>query len=123
MGTNTRLMSLVFDIDDPLYTREYASDIIKYRTFSTIQTNVSIWTPATGKSIYLTAMEVSTSAPTTITLARNTNTAFMSIVLTSSLATYSESFPSPIKFNIDEIIHLSTNAATNVNITLFGYEL
>ena len=123
MADNTRLMSLVFNIDDPINTREYPSDIIKFRTFSTIQTNVNIWTPLSGKSIFLTALQVSSTTPVTITLGRTANTVFMSMVLTSTLTSYGESFSSPIKFNVDEIISFSTTVAATATITLFGYEL
>ena len=121
MANNTKLMSIVFNLEDPLFTREYASDIVLFRTFSTIQTNTPIWTPTSGKSIFITALQISAPAPVVATLNRGGNTPFMSMILTSTLATYSESFPSPIKFQPDEVVSITTNAAA-INITLIGYE-
>lgn len=121
MDNNTSLMSIVFNTS-PLFTREYPSDIVLFQTFSTIQTNTPIWTPASGKSIFLTALQVSGSVPMAIGLNRENNATFMSILLTSSLATYGESFSSPIEFEPDEVISVTTNTAGTMNITLFGYE-
>lgn len=123
MDNNTKLMSIVFNSPtDPLFTREYASNIVLFQTFSTIQSNVPIWTPSSGKRIFLTSLQVSASVPLVIKLNRGSNATFMSIILTSTLATYGESFPSPIQFNIDEAISMTTNATGTVNITLIGYE-
>lgn len=123
MDNNTRLMSIVFNLDEPLLIREYPSDIVLFNTFSTIQTNTPIWTPASDKSIFLTGFQTSSSVPLVINLNRESNAPFMSIILTSSLATYGESFPSPIKFMPDEVISITTNATGTTNITLLGYEL
>lgn len=123
MGDYTKLMSIVFNIDEPLLTRDYPSDIVKYNTFTTVQTNTPLWTPGSGKSIFLTAMQVSVSGAVDIQLNRGGNNPFMTLILTNNLATFSESFPSPISFNVDEGISLTTNVATTVHITLFGYEL
>lgn len=122
MDNNSKLMSIVFNLDEPLFTREYASDIILFRTFSTIQTNTIIWTPTSGKSIFLTALLVSAPTPLVVQLNREGNTPFMSIILTNTLATYSESFSSPIEFKPDEVISITTNIAGTINITLIGYE-
>lgn len=123
MGVNTKLMSIVFNLEDPLLTREYPSDIVLFRTFTTLQTNTPIWTPGAGKSIYLTALQVSAPAPLVVQLNRGSNATFMSIALTTTLATYGLSFPSPIEFNPDEVISVTTGSAGTVNITLLGYEL
>ena len=123
MDNNTRLMSIVFNLDEPLLIREYPSDIVLFNTFSTIQTNTPIWTPSSDRSIFLTALQVSASVPLVINLNRESNAPFMSIILTSSLASYSESFPSPIKFMPDEVISITTSATGTTNITLLGYEL
>ncbi|EHQ90644.1 hypothetical protein [Desulfosporosinus youngiae] len=121
MGDQTRLMSIV--LEEPLVTREYPSDIVFFRTFTTAQTNTTIWTPASGQSIFMTAWQVSASVPVVIQLNRGSNSVFMSIMLTSSLATCSESFLSPIRFNPDEAVSVTTSAAGTVNVTLIGYEL
>jgi len=123
MGVNTKLMSIVFNLEDPLLTREYPSDIVLFRTFTTLQTNTPIWTPGAGKSIYLTALQSSAPAPVVVQLSRGNNDTFMSIALTTALATYGLSFPSPVEFNPDEVISITTGSAGTVNITLLGYEL
>lgn len=123
MGDYTELMSIVFNLEDnPLWTREYPSDTILFQSFSTIQTNTPIWTPDSGKSIFLTSLQVSAPAPLAINLNRGGNLPFMSIILTNTLATYGESFPSPIRFNQDEVISITTTTAGPINITLLGYE-
>ncbi len=123
MDGNAKLMSIVFNLEDPLFTREYPSDIVLFQTFTVLQTNTPIWTPGANKSIFLTALQVSAPSPLVVQLNRGNNAAFMSIALTNSLATYGISFSSPIEFNPDEIISITTNAAETVNITLLGYEL
>ncbi len=123
MGDNTKLMSIVFNLEDPLLTREYPSDIVLFQTFTTLQTNTPIWTPDTDKSIFLTALQVSAPAPVVVQLNRGSNAAFMSMALTSTLATYGMSFSSPIEFNPDETISITTDIEGTVNITLLGYEL
>jgi hypothetical protein len=122
MDNNTKLMSIVLNLDEPLSTIEYPSDIVRFNTFSTAQTNTPIWVPSSSKSIFLTAFQVSASVPLVINLNRESNTPFMSIILTNTLATYGESFPSPIKFIPDEVISITTNTAGTTNITLIGYE-
>jgi hypothetical protein len=123
MKNKTRLNNNVFNYEaTPLFTREYASDIILFNTFSTLQNNTPIWIPATGKRIFLTAIQASSLAALIVTLGRASNAPFLSVNLTTSFATYSESFSSPIKFAANEIISLSTNTAGTINITLLGYE-
>ena len=107
----------------PLYTREQTSSIIRFNTFSTLQTNTALWTPATGKRICLTALTASAPAAIVVTLSRAANAAFLVVVLTATLATYSESFPSPLTFAVNERIALTTSAQQTVNITLIGYEV
>lgn len=107
----------------PLYTREQTSNTILYNTFSTAQTNTVLWTPATGKRIYLTAVETSSLAALVVTLTRTGNAPFLSIVLTTTLSAFSESFPSPVIFAANERISLTTNASGTMYITLIGYEV
>lgn len=123
MSSNAKLMSIVFNLEDPLFTREYPSDIVLFRTFTTLQTNTPVWTPGTDKSIFLTALQASAPAPLVVQLNRGNNATFMSIALTNTLATYGISFTSPIEFNPDEIISITTSIAGTINITLLGYEL
>lgn len=124
MDKTARINHSVFnDEASPLFTREQASDTIIFNAFSTMQTNTPVWLPAAGKRICLTAVQTSAPAAITVTLSRAGNASFLSIVLTTALATYSESFPSPVRFAADEIISLTTTAEGTVNITLIGYEV
>ena len=107
----------------PLFTREQTSNIIRFNTFSSAQTNTSLWTPGTGKRICLTAMETSSLAALVVTLNRAGNAAFLTVVLTTTLATYGEGFSSPVIFAANESITLTTNAAGTMTITLIGYEV
>ncbi|QDR81171.1 hypothetical protein [Sporomusa termitida] len=124
MKNKTRTNYNVFNYATrPLFTQEHASDIILFNAFSAIQTNNPLWIPATGKKICLTAVQTSAPAGLTVTLSRTGNQPFLSIVLTAALATYSESFPSPVRFAPDEIISLTTDTAGTMYITLVGYEV
>ncbi|WP_312563300.1 hypothetical protein [Anaerospora sp.] len=107
----------------PLFTREQTSNTILYNTFSTAQTNTALWTPAAGKRICLTAIEASSLAALVITLTRTGNAPFLSVVLTTTMSAFSESFPSPVIFAANERISLSTNASGTMYITLIGYEV
>ncbi len=124
MDKKFRVNNNVFNYEgSPLFTRENASNRILYNTFTTAQTNTTIWTPAAGKSIYLTAVQASSLSALTITLNRAGNAPFLSIVLTSSFAAFGESFSSPVKFLANEVITLTTSAAGTIYITLLGYEI
>lgn len=107
----------------PLFTREQTSNIVLYNTFATAQTNTPLWTPATGKRICLTAIEASSLAALVVTLTRTGNAPFLSVVLTTTVSAFSESFPSPVIFSANERISLTTNASGTMYITLIGYEV
>lgn len=107
----------------PLFTREQTSNIALYNTFATVQTNTALWTPATGKRICLTAIEASSLAALVVTLTRTGNAPFLSVVLTTTVSAFSESFPSPVIFSTNERISLTTNASGTMYITLIGYEV
>ncbi len=111
------------DERSPLFTREQASNILRFNTFSTAQANTSLWTPASGKKICLTAITASSLAALVVTLNRAGNAPFLSLVLTTAQATYSESFASPVIFAANESISLTTNVAGTMSITLIGYEI
>lgn len=124
MDNDTRVNNNVFNEEiNPLFTREQASDTILFNTFSTVQTNTPLWTPAAGKRICLTALQTSAPAALTVTLNRAGSTPFLLIVLTSALAAYSESFSSPVRFLPDEAISLTTSTSGILSITLVGYEI
>lgn len=107
----------------PLFTREQTSNIVLYNTFATAQTNAALWTPAAGKRICLTAIEASSLAALVVTLSRTGNAPFLSVVLTTTVSAFSESFPSPVIFSANERISLTTNASGTMYITLIGYEV
>lgn len=107
----------------PLFTREQTSNIVLYNTFATAQTNTALWTPAAGKRICLTAIEASSLAALVVTLTRTGNAPFLSVVLTTTVSAFSESFPSPVIFSANERISLTTNTSGTMYITLIGYEV
>lgn len=124
MDDKTRVNNSVFnDETNPLFTREQAADVIRFHTFSAAQTNTPIWLPPAGRSICLTALQISALTAVTVTLNRAANAPFLSIVLTTAVATFSESFPAPLLFAPNEAISLTTNAAGTIYITLMGYAL
>ncbi len=124
MSKKYRLNNNVFNYEaNPLFTREYASNIVLFNTYSTAQTNTTLWTPATGKRIYLTAVEAASLAAITVSLKRAGSQTFLSIVLTATFTTFGESFSSPVKFAANEAISLTTSASGTMYITLIGYEV
>ncbi|WP_312701807.1 hypothetical protein [Sedimentibacter sp.] len=108
MGVNTKLMSIVFNLEDPLLTREYPSDIVLFRTFTTLQTNTPIWTPDAGKSIYLTSVQVSAPLAASI-LFSDDNMDFLSLRITQPFGTVSRVFPSEYRLTAGNPLKLSTS--------------
>jgi hypothetical protein len=114
--------NLIF-VSSNLPVAEIPSTIVKYNSFSTAQTNTVLWTPATGKSIYLTAISISSLITINASLQRASNVVFLVASVTSlAPVPFNTSFLSPIKFDSNESIYVTTNAIGAVNITLFGYE-
>lgn len=114
---------LVFAYDDlPVKVNP---SIIIYKEFSSPNDEV-VWTPQTGKRIYLTGIEISTTLPvvaTTVQLQRAGNAAFLVVRFNTASATpYAQSFFSPLQFNINEAITVTSSLGT-VDVTLFGYEM
>jgi len=108
MGVNTKLMSIVFNLEDPLLTREYPSDIVLFRTFTTLQTNTPIWTPDAGKSIYLTSVQVSGPLAASILLSDD-DTDFLSLRITQPFSTVNQVFPSEYRLTAGNPLKLSTS--------------
>ena len=108
MGVNTKLMSIVFNLEDPLLTREYPSDIVLFRTFTTLQTNTPIWTPDAGKSIYLTSVQVSAPLAASI-LFSDDDMDFLSLRITQPFGTVSRVFPSEYRLTAGNPLKLSTS--------------
>jgi len=108
MGVNTKLMSIVFNLEDPLLTREYPSDIVLFRTFTTLQTNTPIWTPDAGKSIYLTSVQVSAPLAASILFSDDIMD-FLSLRITQPFGTVSRVFPSEYRLTAGNPLKLSTS--------------
>lgn len=111
------------DVTNPLNILAIPSTTIKYNQFTTSQTNISLWTPATGKSIYLTAIQISAAVTATIKLQRASNVVFAVINLTTSITSYNANYFSPIQFNVNESISLTSTNLGEIDITLFGFEM
>lgn len=114
--------SIIFS-DNNLPVAQTSATIIKYNLFSAIQTNTVLWTPATGKKIYLTSIVTSSLITLNVNFERASNVVFLvgSITALAPLP-YVVSFFSPIRFNTNESISVTTSAIGAVNITLMGYE-
>lgn len=99
---------------------EMPSTIIKYSSFSTIQSHTVLWTPAAGKRIYLTAIDISPAAAVIINLEKSNNSVFLAIQFVGNILPYDRSFSSPV---ILSGINISITTAILVNITLYGFEM
>ena len=107
----------------PLYVSFSSSSIIKYQAVTLSVGGTTLWTPAAGKRIYLTAI----SCSSLLNITANVNflrSIGSSIFLTVDSAPYVQSFPSPVIFNPNESIIIASPSLTLlVNVSLFGYEL
>jgi hypothetical protein len=92
----------------------------------TTPTNQILWTPQSGKRIFLTGIEISTTLPlvvNTVSLQRAGNTVFLvARFSTTSPAPFVQSFFSPLQFNTNESISVTSTIAT-VDVTLFGFQM
>lgn len=106
----------------PLYSVDtLAANVIKYNSFTGTQSNTAIWTPASGKSIYLTAINLFTTVGLNLSLSRSSGGTFLSLTFSSN---YSTDYSVPVKFNTNESILISfTLALGTVSVTLFGFEM
>lgn len=111
------------DASKPLNILAIPSTVIKFNSFVTSQTNTNLWTPATGKSIYLTAIQISAAVTAKISLQRANNAVFAVINLTTSITSYNANYFSPIMFNSNESITLTSTNLGEIDITLFGFEI
>jgi hypothetical protein len=111
---------------DNLPVMENPSSQIIYKGFTSAPTNQVLWTPQTGNSIFLTGIEISSTLPlavTAVNLQRAGNSIFLvARFSTTSPAPFVQSFFSPLQFNKNESISV-TSTLTIIDITLFGYEL
>lgn len=104
------------DANSAAYIVSGPSNIIKYNNGSSLT-----WTPGSGKSIYLTAVQIAglISTSLNITVSGSVVGTFLTVELTSAINTYTASFLSPIKFKVNETL----TAPASPGITLIGYEL
>lgn len=110
MKGKTRLNNSVFNYEaNPLFTRENASDIILFNTFSTLQSNTPIWTPAAGKRIFLTAIQTSSLAALTVTLGRTGSNKFLSLRVSNPYTAINQYFPSPYRLKPGDAVFISTS--------------
>lgn len=99
--------------------------------FSTNQTNTILWTPATGKKIVLTELFVFAGGNTDGNMSIfsdtnvNGNIIFKNDIKVSTNVPYSQplSWQLGLISGVDESIKITTDAAINCNIMLFGYEI
>ncbi len=111
------------DESNPLNILAIPSTVIRYNQFITSQTNTNLWTPTSGKSIYITAIQIYAAVTATIKLQRASNAVFAIVSLTTSITSYNANYFSPIKFNTGESISLTSTNLGEIDITLFGFEM
>jgi hypothetical protein len=104
------------DASRAAYVVSGPSNIIKYNNGSALT-----WTPGSGKSIYLTAVQIAglISTSLNITLSGSVVGKILTVELTSAINTYTACFLSPVQFSVNE----SLSASASPGITLIGYEL
>jgi hypothetical protein len=110
-----------------LPSAENPSPYIVYNHILIAPTHFVLWTPQTGKRIFLTGIEISAELQA-IVPATSFERAGNSIFLVARFGTTSptpsafvQTFFSPLQFNVNESISV-TSALTLIDITLCGYE-
>ena len=100
------------------------SNTIKYLSSSALTGHNLIWQPQNGKSIYLTAVNISSLISLNVTLEHGAS--FTDFLTTgfNALAPvpFYSSYLSPIKFSKNESLYVSATVSGLVSISLFGYE-
>ncbi|WP_432409536.1 hypothetical protein [Wukongibacter sp. M2B1] len=111
-------------VSSALSTSETPSTIIRYDSFALAQSDTVLWTPSSGKNIYLTSIQMSTLITQTVTLSGSNNGIFLVTRFNGTIAaiSYSSNFFSPIKFDTNENISITSNGVGTLDITLLGYE-
>lgn len=86
---------------------EESSDTIQYSSFGILPTKSSLWIPASGKSIYLTSVQV--SAPLAVSfLLSDGNDTFLSLRVTESLGNASHRFYSAYELKPNHALMVNT---------------
>lgn len=110
----------------------------KCATFATAQTGVAVWTPAAGKAVVITSMQIQsfgTTAGTAIlwfggtadtTYTRGTDAPLFDGEFapsgTNKPGVYA-TFPSPIRGTADFVLRVTTTNAQSITVTVYGYEI
>ncbi|SHN75173.1 hypothetical protein [Desulfitobacterium chlororespirans] len=87
---------------------EKSSPMIKYDRFGVLPTRQSLWTPETGKSVCLTAAQVSAPLAASIILSDG-NDDFLSLRATGPFSTVSQNFPSPYQLKTNNTLMVRTS--------------
>jgi len=77
-----------------LFNRQKTTDIIKYSTFNVLSSPAAVWTPASLKTINLTAVQASAPLGITITVSSDSGSPLLSFRLTQAVAAKNLLFPS-----------------------------
>lgn len=101
-----------------LFTMEEGSDMIKYHSFGTLPTKETIWIPGTDKSIFLTAVQVSSPLPVSILLSDGNNN-FLSLRISEPFSTVSQHFSSAYRLETNNALMVSTSDE-EVECNIFG---
>lgn len=119
-------------------TRVAGVTAFKCATFATAQTGVAVWTPAAGKAVVITSMQIQsfgTTAGTAIvwfggaadtTYTRGTDAPLFDGEFapsgTNKPGVYA-TFPTPIRGTADFVLRLTTTNAQSITVTVYGYEI
>lgn len=87
---------------------EKSSPVIKYDRFGVQPTRQGVWTPAAGKSIYLTAVQGTAPLAVSILLSEGSDD-FLSLRITAPFSTINRSFPSPYQLKANSTLMVRTS--------------
>ncbi len=104
----------------------YDTAVKKSADFTSSQTNISLWTPTSGKKFVICDIVVSASAAGTITIFDNTNDTTNRIVKLSLADNGGASinYRKPIVSSaVDNVLKYTTDSSIAGSITVSGYEI
>ena len=110
--------SILQNNEQVLFTMEESSDMIKYHSFGTLSQKETIWIPELNKSIFLTAVQVSSPLATSILLG-DSDSNFLSLRITEPFGTVSQHFSSAHKLEVNDALMVSTSDE-EVKCNIFG---
>lgn len=103
--TNNKIISL--NTQGVPIARKRSSNIIKYDTFTTLSSGKALWTPESGKSVFLTAVQVSAPQAVSIILSEDNND-FLTLTISEQQRSLAKRFPSPYKLLPDHSLMVRT---------------